>query len=167
MDGLAQILTSNNLIPLAVIVVVLVILLAWLSRKGVFSFKGKGLSIGNDENERRIIRLQLEYIKSELDTYFEFMIKTHRDTPNFVELRCRLSKELVIDVMTEAVALNHITTDEFYVKGKSIKIWAELAKLDLSAQFQTSEFKDECEKEVEKIIKNLVAIRKYYSSHRV
>lgn len=163
MEVVAKVLMSNNLIPLSVVVIILILLLAFLSRKGFFSFKMKGLVIGNDENERRILRLQIEYTKAELDTFFEAIINECIKNPEFVEWRCRFSKELVFDIFIEAIALNHITVDDFYTNGKIIKIWAELARLHLSEKFRSEEFKEKCAKEVKKIFKNLVAIRTYYT----
>ena len=165
MEWITGIVNSGNFIPGVFAVFVITVTLLVLAKKGYFSFNIKGLKLGSDENERRIIRLQIEYSKSELDTYFEALIKSHKNFEWFQEWKCRTSKELVYDVIIEAIALNHITTDEFYIKGKMIKIWAELSKLSLSEEFSNDAFKEICYKEVEKIIKNLVAIRKYYSSH--
>ena len=56
MEWLASILTSSNAIPIIIIVVLLVVIIAILAKKGIISFKGKGLTVGNGNDERDIER---------------------------------------------------------------------------------------------------------------
>lgn len=156
---------TTNLLTVVLFIVLVGVVVCLSVKSGIVKYNGDRLKVGYSDNERKIIRLQIEYSKSELDIFFENLIKENSDNSDFLEWRCRLSKELVFDVVVEAIALNHITEDEFYVKGKLIKVWSELSKLNLSSEFNTEEFKEICYKEIEKIIKNLVKIREYYSRH--
>lgn len=167
-ESFGKILTSSNLWEITISICGLILLFAHLSKRGLISYKGHGLNIGEDENERRIINLQLDYVESELDYYFSELISENSVNPNlkFNETQHQLCKELIYDVLIKAIALNHITTDEFYVKGKHIKIKSELAKRNLSNQFTENQFKKGCYEEIQKIIENLVCIRKYYSTHK-
>lgn len=162
---IATILTSTNAIPLVLLVILFVVILAVLAKKGIISFSGHGLAVGNDENERRIIRQQIEYTKAELELFVQQLIIDYEKVEGWDLNKCLYAKELVYDIYMETISFNHITTDDFYIKGKCIKILAEISKVVLPDNFKTEEFNSKIEKETEKIIKNLVEIRKYYSKH--
>lgn len=156
---------TTNLLTVVLFIILIGVVVCLFVKSGIIKYNGDKLQVGYSDNERRIIRLQIEYSKSELDIFFENLIKENSNDSDFLEWRCRLSKELIFDIVVEAIALNHITEDEFYVKGKLIRVWSELSKLNLSSKFNTEEFKGICYKEIEKIIRNLVKIREYYSRH--
>ena len=64
MKEAGAVLMSSNGIAIAVILILAIILLLLLSRLGYFSFKVKGLAIGQTENEVRAILLkQKEFLQ--------------------------------------------------------------------------------------------------------
>lgn len=159
MEHIATILTSSNLIPLAVIAVTLILLAAFLSRKGYFSFHGKGLSVGRDEIERKIMRQQSQYLTTAADA-------TIRDLPPEIQkdyYRCKYTISKFKDIFEEAIMYNHITDDEEYISLKQEIALNLILKITEDDFFKTEGFKKYLDALVEKIIKRFVKIRKTYS----
>ena len=62
-ETISNILTSGNAVFILVTILLLVVVLAILGKKGLFSFDLKGIKMGSSENERTIIRQQSEWAK--------------------------------------------------------------------------------------------------------
>ena len=109
MEWLASVLTSSNAIPIIIIVVLLVVIIAILAKKGIVSFKGKGLIVGNGNDERdierTIIRSQIQYVKSAVSDFYDDI----PDFPNRDEWRLKYICEKIISVFTDFVSFNHIS----------------------------------------------------------
>lgn len=157
MESMATILTSSNLIPLAVIAVVLICLLAYLSRMGIFSFNGKGLKVGGDETERKIVRQQLEYTDITLDATYSDLPKELQNDHALVVI----SK--VKDQFERMIVFNHITDDDEYISLKKDVVYSTVVKWTTDDYFKTDEFRKYIYELTEKIIKRFVKIRKTYS----
>ena len=65
-QAIQGILTDGNFLKSVIGIGALVVLLAFLAKKGIISFKGKGLKIGHsDEEERTIIRTQIQWCEAD------------------------------------------------------------------------------------------------------
>ena len=162
MEWLASVLTSSNAIPIIIIVVLLVIIIAILAKKGIVSFKGKGLTVGNvnDERdiERTIIRSQIQYVKSAVSDFYD-------DIPNFEgrdEWRLKYICERIISVFTNIISFNHISREKIYTEMKQSEIWAVIINNTASEIMTSDEFKNVVYAKTAEILDKLISIREYY-----
>lgn len=137
----------------------LIILLAILVRKGLISFKGKGLKVGNNDVERTIIRNQIMFVKTEIGDFYSRI-------PNFEgrdEWRLRYIMEKCLDVLVDAISLNHVTLDPVYVDLKCRAVWDEILQNTDNASILTDDFKKVVYDETKHIIEKLIEIREFYN----
>ena len=164
MEWLASVLTSSNAIPIIIIVVLLVVIIAILAKKGIVSFKGKGLTVGNvnDERdiERTIIRSQIQYVKSAVSDFYD-------DIPNFEgrdEWRLRYICERIISVFTNIISFNHISKEKIYTEMKQSEIWAVIINNTTADIMTSDEFKNVVYAKTAEILDKLISIRDYYKN---
>lgn len=154
------ILTDGNFLKSVAGIGMLVALLAFLAKKGIISFKGKGLRIGSAENERVIVRQQIEFCKTQTETMANYIISSYKGAD---EWRIKYICELVYDIWIEAISYNHITKDSFYIQNKFEKVWAVILKETFTERFSSEEFKKIVFDECKKVVERLVDIKEYYS----
>lgn len=159
-NAIQGILTDGNFLKSVVGIGMLVALLAFLAKKGIISFKGKGLRIGSAENERVIVRQQIEFCKTQTETMANYIISSYKGTD---EWRIKYICELVYDIWIEAISYNHITKDSFYIQNKFEKVWAVILKETFTERFSSEEFKKIVFEECKKVVERLVDIKDYYS----
>lgn len=158
-EAIQGVLTSNNFWKVAVGVGALVILLAILVKKGLISFKGKGLKVGNSEVERTIIRNQIVFVKTEISDFYNRI-------PNFEgrdEWRLKYIMEKCLDVIVDAISLNHLTLEPVYVDLKCRAVWDEVLQNAGNVNILTDDFKKVVYDETKHIIEKLIEIREYYN----
>lgn len=158
-EALQGILTSDNFWKTIVGIGALVILFAILVKKGLISFKGKGLKVGNSDIERTIIRNQIMFVKTEIsDFYNKIPSFDGRD-----EWRLRYIMEKCLDVLVDAVSLNHLTLEPVYVDLKCRAVWDEVLQNSDNTNILTDDFKKVVYDETKHIIEKLIEIREYYN----
>ena len=158
-EAIQGVLTSNNFWKVVVGVSALVILLAILVKKGLISFKGKGLEVGNNEAERTIIRNQIMFVKTEISDFYNRI-------PNFEgrdEWRLKYIMEKCLDVIVDAISLNHLTLEPVYVDLKCRAVWDEVLQNADNTNILTDDFKKVVYDETKHIIEKLIEIREYYN----
>ena len=162
MEWLASVLTSSNAIPIIIIVVLLVIIIAVLAKKGIVSFKGKGLTVGNGNDERdierTIIRSQIQYVKSAVSDFYDDI----PDFPNRDEWRLKYICERIISVFTNIISFNHISREKIYTEMKQSEIWAVIINNTASEIMTSDEFKNVVYTKTAEILDKLISIREYY-----
>lgn len=158
--AIQNILTDGNFLKSVVGIGMLVALLAFLAKKGIVSFKGKGIRIGSAENERTIVRQQIEFCKTQTETMANYIISSYKDAD---EWRIKYICELVYDIWIEAISYNHITKDSFYIQNKFEKVWAVILKETFTEGFSSEEFKKIVFDECKRVVERLVDIKDYYS----
>ena len=162
MEWLASVLTSSNAIPIIIIAVLLVVIIAILAKKGIVSFKGKGLTVGNvnDERdiERTIIRSQIQYVKSAVSDFYDDI----PDFPNRDEWRLKYICERIISVFTNIISFNHISREKIYTEMKQSEIWAVIINNTTSDIMTSDEFKNVVYAKTAEILDKLISIREYY-----
>lgn len=135
---------------------------AFLVKKGIFKFNGKGLAVGGQELERRIIRRQLEYVDASVEEAFAEI--EHTETWN--EWKSRFVAEKVKDTLQRTISFNHICTEKTYVNVKKLEIWASIQSVGMShPYYKSQEFKDLVYRWVEETIGDLLEIRKHYEEN--
>lgn len=158
-EAIQGVLTSDNFWKVVVGVGALVILLAILVKKGLISFKGKGLKVGNSEVERTIIRNQIMFVKTEISDFYNRI-------PDFEgrdEWRLKYIMEKCLDVIVDAVSLNHLTLEPVYVDLKCRAVWDEVLQNADNLNILTDDFKKVVYDETKHIIEKLIEIREYYN----
>lgn len=164
MEWLASVLTSSNAIPIIIIVVLLVVIIAILAKKGIVSFKGKGLTVGNDNEERNIertiIRSQIMFVKSAISDFYDDI----PDFPNRDEWRLKYICEKIISVFTNIISFNHISREKIYVQMKQATIWAVIINNTTADIMTSDEFKDVVYAKTAEILDKLIEIREYYKN---
>ena len=162
MEWLASVLTSSNAIPIIIIVVLLVVIIAILAKKGIVSFKGKGLIVGNGNDERdierTIIRSQIQYVKSAVSDFYDDI----PDFPGRDEWRLKYICERIISVFTDIISFNHISKEKIYTEMKQASIWAVIINNTAADIMTSDEFKDVVYAKTEEILDKLISIREYY-----
>ena len=162
MEWLASVLTSSNAIPIIIIVVLLVVIIAILAKKGIVSFKGKGLTVGNCDDERdierTIIRSQIQYVKSAVSDFYDDI----PDFPNRDEWRLKYICERIISVFTNIISFNHISREKIYTEMKQSEIWAVIINNTTSDIMTSDEFKNVVYTKTAEILDKLISIREYY-----
>lgn len=158
-ESIQGILTSDNFFKSVIGIGILVILLAILAKKGLISFKGKGLKVGNSDTERTIIRNQIMFVKTEISDFYNRI-------PNFEgrdEWRLKYIMEKCLDVLVDAVSLNHLTLEPVYVDLKCRAVWDEVLQNADNTNILTDDFKKVVYDETKHIIEKLIEIREYYN----
>lgn len=159
MDWLTTLLISDNFWKAALSISALVILIGVLAKNGLVSFKGKGLKVGNNEVERTIIRNQIMFCKTEISDFYS-------KVPDFEgrdDWRVKYTMEKCLDVLVDAISLNHVTLEPVYVDLKCRAVWDEVLQNTGNANILTDDFKKVVYDETKHIIEKLIEIREFYN----
>lgn len=156
-ESIGNVLTSNNAVAVLITLLILVIVAAVLAKVGIFQFKGKGVTIGGDEDERAIIRQQTEWTQLFIQSMQQLPIFEGSDTYHTLYIL-----EKVFDEVLNWVVFNHISDSENYISIKQEKIWNLIQTLVTDKKFTSTEFKQVIYDNTEVLIKRLVYIRKNY-----
>ena len=162
MEWLVNILNNPNSWKSFIFFFITLITLIILVKKGIISFKGKGLTVGNSDEERdierTIIRSQIQYAQTAVgDFYSTIPYWENRD-----EYRLRYIMELIIDCFVECAIFNHITTEKIYMELKQRKVWQCVIDHSESPNILTDDFKKAVYEETEHILDKFIEIREYY-----
>lgn len=160
-QAIEKILLSDNSATVLFFLVIIILLLAHLSNKGVFKWHTEKLTIGASENERAIIRQQVEWTELEIESLASAEIFSHVD-----EWRTKYILEKLFDEILQWIIFNHIKDSPEYISIKQEKIWNMTQTLVVREEFRSDEFKDFIYKEVDKIIKRLIFLRRQYGTSR-
>ena len=155
-DVLNNLLTSKAFIPTLLFITGAIIVLIIGINKGWFKYKGKGLTIGEDETERRIIRQQMEYLHTKCDSLVAYL-------PDDLDpYRVKYVIARFEDFYQQIIIYNHIKTDSEYIRLKQEMALALVLKRTENEYFRSEEFKKWFNDLNEEIIKRLVYIRETY-----
>lgn len=161
MEWLASILNNPNSWKSFIFFFITLITLIILVKKGIISFKGKGLTVGNNDErdiERTIIRSQIQYVKSAVSDFYDDI----PDFPGRDEWRLKYICERIISVFTDIISFNHISKEKIYTEMKQASIWAVIINNTAADIMTSDEFKDVVYAKTEEILDKLISIREYY-----
>lgn len=161
MEWLASILNNPNSWKSFIFFFITLITLIILVKKGIISFKGKGLTVGNNDErdiERTIIRSQIQYVKSAVSDFYDDI----PDFPNRDEWRLKYICERIISVFTDIISFNHISKEKIYTEMKQASIWAVIINNTAADIMTSDEFKNVVYAKTEEILDKLISIREYY-----
>ena len=142
----------------------LIICIIIMIKKGTISFKGKGLTVGNSNDERdierTIIRSQIQYVKSAVSDFYDDI----PDFPNRDEWRLKYICERIVSVFTDFISFNHISKEKIYVQMKQASIWEVIINNTAASIMTSDEFKDVVYAKTAEILDKLIEIREYYKN---
>ena len=166
MDFLARIFESGNTVAIVIVAVVLVLIIAFLAKKGIVSFNGFGLTIdnGTDEREieRAIIRSQMMFVRTEISDFYNRIPQWEgRD-----DYRLKYIMEKCQDIFYEAISINHIVLEPVYVEIKQKAVWAEVLQNAENPNIINEDFKKIVYDETQKILSKLIDIRDYHKKEK-
>lgn len=156
-ESISNVLTSGNAVAVLLTLIVLIVILAILAKKGIFQFNGKGVTIGDNEDERAVIRQQTEWSQLFVQSMRQLPIFEGSDTYHTLYIL-----EKAFDEVLSWIVFNHISDSENYISIKQEKIWNLIQTLVIDKKFTTEEFKQVIYDNTETLIKRLVHIRKNY-----
>lgn len=137
MDGIFT-LSVPQIVSFGIVAVVLICLIAFLTKKGLFAFKGKGFEVGIRDEERTIVRRQLEYAKASATEIFASLPRKE----TWQEWKSLYVKELVLNVIEQAVFLNKISTADTYLTVRKVEVWQTIQSQHMDNEYYRSdEFK--------------------------
>lgn len=126
-------------------------------KKGYLKFNGKGVSLGTADSEAKIRNMQQLYAKA----LFEGTVSDLPKECEYYHKRFVISQ--CLDEVERMIRENHITDDDTYIETEYQIIYAIVLKYTVIDYFRGDGFKDYLHDLVEKLVKQLVKIRKQYS----
>ncbi len=144
--------------PAAVALVVgIIAIVFYCIKKGLFSFKGHGVSLGTADSEAKIRNMQQLYAKSLFEgTLTDLPKECEYYHKRFVISQC-------LDEVERMIRENHITDDDTYVETEYQIIYSIVLKYTTIDYFKKDDFKEYLRDLVERLVKQLVKIRKTYT----
>lgn len=161
-EAIQGILTSDNFWKSVVGIGSLVILFAVLVKKGLISFKGKGLKVGaSNEEELAIVRTQIQWCESDCKDMLRELTKKLPEGTEMNIYKAKYTIERVLDCLVQIVIFNHITLEPTYIKLKQDLIWSVVSEINPEPMWD--ELESSIRERVENAIRNLYEIRQYYN----
>lgn len=167
MDWLASIFNSKSALPIVIVAVILVLIIAFLAKKGIVSFNGFGLKIDNGEDdereiERAIIRSQMMFVRTEISDFYNKIPQWEgRD-----DYRLKYIMEKCQDIFYECISINHITIEPVYIEMKQKAVWAEVIQNADNPNIVNEDFKKVVYEETKRILSKLIDIRDYHKKEK-
>lgn len=167
MDWLAKIFESGNTVAIVIVAVILVVIIAFLAKKGIVSFNGFGLKIDNGEDdereiERAIIRSQMMFVRTEISDFYNKIPQWEgRD-----DYRLKYIMEKCQDIFYECISINHITIEPVYIEMKQKAVWAEVIQNADNPNIVNEDFKKVVYEETKRILSKLIDIRDYHKKEK-
>ena len=144
----------------------LIICIIVMIKKGIISFKGKGLTVGNSNDERdierTIIRSQIQYVKSAVSDFYDDI----PDFPERDEWRLKYICEKIVSVFIDIISFNHISKEKIYTEMKQASIWEVIINNTAASIMTSDDFKDVVYTKTAEILDKLISIREYYKKEK-
>lgn len=151
-----KVLAGNGIWSLLTVVFIFIVLCV-LVKKGILSFKGHGLTLGTANSEAKIRNMQQLFSKS----LFESTISDLPEECEYYHKRFVISQ--CLDEVERMIRENHISDDATYIETEYQIIYAIVLKYTTMDYFRQDGFKTYLHSLIEKLVCQLVKIRKQYS----
>lgn len=158
-DAISSVLNGSNSVFVMMFIMILVIWFSVMAKNGFFRICIKGLKIGSEELERKIIRQQSDWVK----LYLDGMEARLPHPEGYDTWRSKYILERIYDEILTWITYNHISTDEIYIGIKQNRVINLVNSLTIKKEYQTDEFSKIIKDEMAFVITKLVEIRKLYS----
>ncbi|MBQ1341609.1 MAG: hypothetical protein IIY33_03900 [Erysipelotrichaceae bacterium] len=152
MSNIVEIIKSGNALNILLVGVLLFVLV----KSKFLRIHTEHIKLGAHEDERAIMRRQLEYVRITLKSRI-------RSFPIPIESeKTKKKNQELSDVFEDMIVFNHIKDDKEYISIKQSTIYNKVLSLTDHEFFNTLEFKEICNATVEDIVKTMVRIRRTY-----
>lgn len=133
-------------------------LLFYMVKKGMLSFKGKGVTVGLTESDtRNLIQAQLDYAKAKCEGMIS---KLPKDLDTY---RTKYIIARVEDAIEHAIIFNNMTEEEPYIRSKQELIYQTVMKRVENPYFMTDDFRAFVYKFVDDLFRELVKMKKCFN----
>lgn len=145
--------------PAAVALVIGILgLLFYMVKKGMLSFKGKGVQVGLSESDtRNLIQAQLDYANAKCEGMIS---KLPKDLDPY---RTKYIIARVEDVIERAIIFNNMTEDEPYIRAKQELVYQTVMKRVDNPYFMSDDFRAMVYKFVDDLFRELVRMKRCFS----
>lgn len=157
-ETIEHVLTSPSLIPLLIFILIVITVAIVLSKNGLLHITTKNVQMGAADNERDIIRQQIEWVSLHYKAMENNLVKPE----GYDKWRGRYITELVIDEFVSMIAFNHISKSQSYIEVKQEKILSVVMANVVRDEFKSDEFTNMLRDDVQHVIEKLVQIRELY-----
>lgn len=157
-ESIEHVLTSPSLIPLLIFILIVITVAIVLSKNGLLHITTKNVQMGAADNERDIIRQQIEWVS----LHYKAMENNLDKPEGYDKWRGRYITELVIDEFVSMIAFNHISKSQSYIEVKQEKILSVVMANVVKDEFKSDEFTNMLRDDVQHVIEKLVQIRELY-----
>jgi hypothetical protein len=160
-ETVRAVLLSPNATMVMGSLLILVVIISVLSRKGILSINTKGLTLGADVQERDIIRQQVEWTHNYImSLYPKIQPKTNNRYDGYYT---KYMLEIAYSEIVDWITFNHIKLDSDYIDIKQATMRSVIYSHEIDSVFKTPEFEQQIDEWVEEIIRKLAAIRAVYN----
>lgn len=118
------------------------------------------IQLGAHEDERAIMRRQLEYAREALKSSVRLFPKDMELDPTYTDNVLHN----ICDLFEDMIVFNHIKDDNEYIGVKQTAVYNKVIAITRKEYFMTPEFHQLCDDSVASIIKTLVRIRRTYKN---
>ena len=160
-ESIKDILVSPNASMLMGFLLIMMVIISVLSRRGILSINTKGLTLGADVQERDIIRQQVEWTHCYIAGLYAYIQPMSNNTYNGYFTKFIL--EIVYSEIVDWITFNHIKIDSDYISIKQAKIKAIVYSYEIDPVFRTPKFEKQIDAWTEEVIRKLAAIRAVYN----
>lgn len=156
-ETIKEVLTSDNSWIILLFVGFIILLILRLIKKGYLNITTKAVRMGNNsENERNIIRRQIDYAHKYCTGIMGNLFDDYND------YKIKYVFERVYDEIIKWITLNNMHKSVVYIEYRQNDIWNLLNTLQLEEKYKTESFKKEVNEYVKTLIEQLVDIRENY-----
>lgn len=158
-ETFGEVLTSGNAF-IVLFFLAFITLMAWgMARAGLFNIHTDAVTVGAQDRERQIIRVQLEWIMRHL-----LEVEASIEKPKgYNEWRGRYIVECLYDYWVDRITQNHIKISTEYVEIVQSNVLAIVSSMVERPEYRTEEFNEMMKEDTKFCIEKLIQIRKVYS----
>ena len=160
-EAISNIFTSANASIVMAFLLIILIIVSLLSRRGILSINTKGLTLGADIQERDIIRQQCEWAHNYIKSLYSYVQPLSNQENNGYMTKYIL--EVAYSEVVKWITFNHIKLNSEYVHVKQLTMRSLIYSFDIESVYRTPEFEEQINSWVEEIIKKLQEIRTAYN----
>lgn len=160
-EAISKVLTSANASMVMASLLILVVIISVLSRRGILSINTKGLTLGADIQERDIIRQQVEWVHCYVAGLYSQIqpLTDNRYNGYYTKFILEVCYSEIVDWIT----FNHIKLDSDYIAIKQKKLKSIIYSYDIDPVFRSSKFEKQIDAWVEEVIRKIASIREVYN----
>lgn len=157
-DSISEVLTSTNA-PIVIAFLLFMGIMAWLmAKKGLFNIHTDAVTIGARDSERKVMRMQMEWIMQHLSGLESNITKD----AEYNYYRGKYVVERIYDYYVDRISQNHITNSTEYIEVCQSNIIAIVDSLTEKPEYKSDDFKAMLQEDTKLCINKLIQIRKVY-----